>query len=329
MQLKPKIRIAIVDAGKTDAFVTPLILPFIKEEYGIELTSDYNADYVFHSCLDNEVLKYTGIRIYVTGENVSPNFNISDYALAFDPIEFGDRYCRLPLIKLYRHAYQALCQKRAPAESLLNQKDSFCAYVVSNLKDSAKERVQIVDALSKYKTINLGGKWRNNVGKPVSDKIAFQSKHKFVIAFENSSTPGYLTEKFAEAAQSNAIPIYWGDPHIAKTFNSKAFINCHDYDSFEAVTERVKEIDQNDTLYLEILNEPWFIRGIEPPSLKDETFKKFLKHIFDQDHGLAYRRNRSRWGIKHERRLYNMAFRPLWQFTQLTYKQLLQKIRKR
>ena len=45
---------------------------------------------------------------------------------------------------------------------------------------------------------------------------------------------------------------------------------------FEAVTERVKEIDQNDTLHLEILKEPWFIRGIEPPSLKDETFKKFL-----------------------------------------------------
>lgn len=329
MSLKPKIRIAIVDTGRIDSFVTNLILPFIKEDYEIMLTSGYDADYVFHSCLGNEVLKYTGVRIYVTGENVSPNFNICDYALAFDPIEFGDRYCRLPLIKLYRHAYGTLCKKRTPAESILTQKDSFCAYVVSNLKNSAPERIQIVNTLSKYKPINLGGKWRNNVGGPVTDKIAFQSKHKFVIAFENSSTPGYLTEKFADAAFSNAIPIYWGDPEIANTFNSKAFINCHDYDSFEAVVDRVKQIDQDDRLYLEMLNEPWFIEGTEPQSLRDETFNNFLKHIFDQPHELAYRRNRSRWGIKHEKRLYNMAFRPLWHFTQLTYKQLLQKTKNR
>ena len=288
-----------------------MILPFVEDRYELVRTNDRNADYVFHSCLGHEVLKYSGIRIFVTGENVSPNFNISDYALAFDPLEFGDRYCRLPLFKLYKDAYAILCRARRPAEEAIKMKSGFCAYVMSNTKDSAPQRTQIFDALSQYKQVDSGGKWRNNVGGPVADKIAFQSKYKFVIAFENSSSPGYLTEKFAQAAQSNAIPIYWGDPTIAQTFNPKAFVNCHDFPSFEAVVERVKQIDSDDQLYKQMLSEPWFHNGEELESLRDTTFTHFLSHIFDQAYETAYRRNRSRWGLKSEKRLSDMAFRPI------------------
>ena len=321
MTTKPKKRIAIVDAGRRPEIVEA-VLPFINDRYDLELTDAYDADYVFHSCLGNDVLKYSGIRIFVTGENVSPNFNISDYALAFDHLEFGDRYRHFPLFKLYKEAYIALCALRPSADAVLAQKNGFCAYVMSNTKDSAKERIGIFEALTKYKQVDSGGKWRNNVGGPVDDKVAFQSKYKFSIAFENSSRPGYLTEKFAQAAQSNAIPIYWGDPEVAKTFNPKAFINCHDFHSLEAVAARVSEIDGNDNLYLDMLNEPWFIDGTEPKSLKDETYIHFLKHIFDQPHEQAFRRNRSRWGMKYEKRLYDMAFSPLRHFIKISYKNI-------
>ena len=321
MSTKPKKRIAIVDAGRRPELVEA-VLPFISDHYELEITTDYDADYIFHSCLGYDVLKYSGIRIFVTGENVSPNFNISDYALAFDRLNFGDRYCYLPLFKLYKEAYATLSRARLPANAVLSQKSGFCTYVMSNTKDSANERVAIFEALTKYKPVHSGGKWRNNVGEPVADKIAFQSKYKFVLAFENSSSPGYLTEKFAQAAQSNAIPIYWGDPEIANTFNSKAFINCHDYESFEAVVDRVKQIDQDDRLYLEMLSEPWFIEGKEPTSLNDETFINFLKNIFDQPHEQAFRRNRSRWGMKYEKRRYDMAFSPLRHSIKISYKNI-------
>ncbi len=36
----------------------------------------------------------------------------------------------------------------------------------------------------------------------------------------------------------------------------------------------------------------------------------FLANIFDQPYSKAYRRNHSRWGLKTERRLRKMAFRP-------------------
>ena len=67
---------------------------------------------------------------------------------------------------------------------------------MSNTKNSSNERGEVFDLLKAYKTVSSGGKWRNNVGEPVADKLGFQSKHKFAIAFENNSHPGYLTEKF-------------------------------------------------------------------------------------------------------------------------------------
>ncbi|NCG11342.1 MAG: hypothetical protein GWP33_09745, partial [Alphaproteobacteria bacterium] len=263
---------------------------------------------------------YSGIRIFVTGEYVTPNFNISDYALAFDHLDFGDRYCRLPLIKLFRDAYDTLCAPRPPGDTVAAHKTGFCAYVMSNTKNSAPEREQLVEAINQYKPVALGGKWRNNVGGPVEDKIAFQSNYKFVLAIENHSAPGYLTEKFAQAAQSNAVPIYWGDTTITDYLNPKAFINANDFDSPEALVQHIREVDQDDPAYQTMLAEPWFPNQQEPEVWKDSTFAAFLSNIFDQSHEQAYRRNLSRWGIKTEKRLREMAFHPFRQWWHLIKK---------
>lgn len=123
--MKPTKRIAIVDAGRTPDIVHA-VLPFIEERYNLEITDDRDADYVFHSCLGHEVLKYSGIRIFVTGECVSPDFNISDYALAFDPIDFGDRYIRLPLIRLFTEAYESLCAPSRTGTDLGQEERLLC-----------------------------------------------------------------------------------------------------------------------------------------------------------------------------------------------------------
>ena len=80
MNAKPKKRIAIVDCGSPPHAAQGL-LNLINEDYDIEITDDFNADYVIHSCMGYEVMNYSGIRIFVCGECVSPNFSTSDYAL--------------------------------------------------------------------------------------------------------------------------------------------------------------------------------------------------------------------------------------------------------
>jgi len=76
------------------------------------------------------------------------------------------------------------------------------------------------------------------------------------------------------------------------------------------VVSRVIEIDQDEALYRAMLDEPWFIGELEPKELQNKTIQNFLINIFDQAHEEAYRRNRSRWGIKYERELENALFHP-------------------
>lgn len=303
------VSVALVDCGEPP-FVANQLLAYLRKLYDVKLVAPEEADYIIHSCMGYRVLRYSGIRIFVTGELVSADYNICDYSLCFDRLEHGDRHLWLPLIKLYSEAYGSLVRQRRDPDIIISEKKHFCSYVMSNTKNSAPERTLIYELLNSYKKVNCGGRWNNNVGGRVPDKHEFQKTHKFVIAFENHSSPGYLTEKFAEAAMVDAIPIYWGDPGIGEFFNTDAFVNCHDFNSLEEVIERVKEIDQDERIYRKMLSQHWFKDGVEPMALSDGVISAFLRNIFDQPKLKAYRRNQSRWGKKYEHRLKRMWDHP-------------------
>ena len=190
---------------------------------------------------------------------------------------------------LYGNLIQQVMHKNDFDKSEIEKKTEFCSFVYSNSKACTKRR-EFFELLSEYKKVNSGGRYLNNIGGPVEDKMEFQLKHKFVIAFENSQYPGYTTEKIMEAFAAKTIPIYWGDPVIARTFNNKAFVNCNDYSNFEQVVERVKEIDQNDELYQSMMREPAFSSDYSVEKAY-EQWDHFLDRIFEQPIELCKRRN--------------------------------------
>jgi alpha(1,3/1,4) fucosyltransferase len=134
-------------------------------------------------------------------------------------------------------------------------------------------------------------------------KLEFQSHCKFTIAFENSSSPGYTTEKLLHAYITGTVPIYWGNPEVTRDFNPASFINCHDFNNFEEVVERVKEVDQNDKLYDEILQEPAFRENAIPPQLQKEKLVAFLKNIFEKSKEEAIQRPKYGTTLKYENSL--------------------------
>ena len=72
-------------------------------------------------------------------------------------------------------------------------------------------------------------------------------------------------------------------------FNSKAFINVHDYPDMETLLARVKEVDSCDELYWQMLQEPSFL----PDTLEkysDQKLFAFFDHIFSQSLDQAKRR---------------------------------------
>lgn len=292
------IKIKFVDLTNRGqiAFITDIL----KKRYNVVISDD--PDYVIFGPYGNQYLRYDCIRIFYTSECYTPNFNECDYAIGFDRLDFGDRYMRIPLYQLfqYKKFFDMLKERSAFTEEDLKKKTDFCNYVVSNsfVKDV---RTEIFLKLCEYKKVNSGGRYRNNIGGAVKDKFSFQLKHKFSIAFENCSYDGYSTEKIVEAFAANTIPIYYGDPNIDLDFNNEAFVNCHQYASLEEAIERVKVIDNDDELYLKIMNEPIL-------KTQDLYMDDFLYHIFDQPLIDAGRRPHSQHAKSREAYILRHAF---------------------
>lgn len=272
------------------------LVNILKKYYEIEFSED--PEYLFFNEAHHEHINYSStscIKIFYTGENVHPDFNLCDYAIAFDYIAFGDRYFRLPLYLVstfYREKELKMLdagvgQHKAFTREDLVRKDGFCSFVYSNYMADT-QRKEFFDKLSAYKKVNSGGAYLNNIGGRVDNKLGFEMKHKFSIAFENSSNSGYTTEKLPNAIVAQTIPIYWGNPLVDLEFNTKRFINANDYKKFDEVVERVKEIDSNDDLYLSIVNEPMYAEQYKPEKVQAD-FENFLKHIIDQPLSTAKR----------------------------------------
>ena len=100
------IRIKFVDFTSSPGSLRN-IKALISQFYELDETD--NPDWIVYSVFGQEHLKYNNcVKIFWTGENQAPDFNLCDYALAFEHIELGDRYLRLPLWLLYRNDIERL-----------------------------------------------------------------------------------------------------------------------------------------------------------------------------------------------------------------------------
>lgn len=297
--MKKEIRIYYTDfmVENTRNFMENfLFTKMLKKKYKV-IIDDKNPEYIFCSCFGKNILKYAGIRILVLGENIVPDFNIYDYAIGFHHIEFEDRYIRFPLCYWSEKEFQGAYNKHIleNERNALNRK--FCNFVVSNGNGADPLREKFFDMLCEYKKVDSGGKYRNNLegNKPVDDKLEFQKQYKFSLAFENSSTPGYITEKIIQAWEAGTVPIYWGANDIGIEFNERALININSFTDLNAAIEEIKKIDNNDELYLELLKQP-----IQKENKREQycsDVQNFLNNIVEQGEK-AYRRQsfNTMWG---------------------------------
>jgi len=288
------IKIFFTDFSSDFVIKDDFFYKLLSQNYEITLNHE-NPDYLIYSCYGFDYLNYDCVKIFYTAENIRPDFNLCDYAIGFDKVCFADRYMRFPNYARYGEQFKGITKKERIS---LNSKPDFCNFVYSNAKADPK-RDEIFYLLSKYKKVDSAGRHLNNMSMKAGDrfatawresKVEFQRRYKFSIAFENSSAPGYTTEKIMHAFAANTVPIYWGNPDIASEFNPKAFINCHAYSNFDQVVERIVQMDSDDELYLQTVNEPCFIDGKIPYELSEDAILTFFRAIFEQPLNSAHRR---------------------------------------
>ncbi len=294
---KRRIKTAFADfAMPYEKIQKTLFYRLLEKNYDIELSGD--PDYVFGSSfglLNSGVIKYRkAVRIFISFENLWPDFDLYDYAVTCYPFAYGDRHLSHPYC--FDHGSRdkniALAKnKHLAANGDFFKKTGFCSFVVSNHLMANPLREEFFDRLCGYKKVDSGGKFRNNIGQKdgVKDKLVFASARKFSIVFENCRVDNYITEKILEGFAAHTVPIYWGSPEVTKIFNPKAFIYINGKEDFDAAIEKIKYLDNNDGAYTEMLSQPALL-DFELPDRFCSEMEAFFKHIIEQPPERAYRR---------------------------------------
>lgn len=274
--MKKTIRINFVDFWGGFNPWDNYFVNLLKDDYNIEISN--TPDYLFFSIFGNQNQYYGNCkRIFYTGENIPPPMHMVDYAMSFDYLEIETHY-RIPHYLLYPGYYE-LTDKKID-EKLLDRK--FCSFIVSN--GACEIRNNFMQKLSKYKKVDSGGRFMNNVGYSVDNKVEWIKGYKFNIAFENNAYRpqhiGYTTEKIMEPMTVNTIPIYWGNPRIDLEFNTKSFINYPEFSTEEDMIDFIIEMDKNDDKYMDMMKQPWLPNNEIIEKNKVENIKGFLHQIF-------------------------------------------------
>ncbi|QQW90725.1 glycosyltransferase family 10 domain-containing protein [Helicobacter pylori] len=301
-------------------FKASVLYFILKQRYKIILHSNPNepSDLVFGSPLGQarKILSYQNTkRVFYTGENEAPNFNLFDYAIGFDELNFNDRYLRMPLYYAslhykaeivndttspYKLKADSLYALKKPSHQFKENHPHLCA-LIKNESDPLKRgfgsfvasntnapvRNAFYEALNSIWPVAGGGAVKNTLGYNVKNKNEFLSQYKFNLCFENSQGYGYVTEKILDAYFSHTIPIYWGSPSVAKDFNPKSFVNVHDFNNFDEAIDYIRYLHTHQNAYLDMLYEnPLNTIDGKAGFYQDLSFEKildFFKTILEND----------------------------------------------
>ncbi len=278
---RKKVKVYFTDFWDTLVPDNNYFYNMLSELYDVEIDSE-KPDILFYSVFGVNFLRYNCKRVFFTGENIRPNYDECDWSFSFDYSDNPKNY-RLPLYALFGDVYE-LTKPRNP-EQLMKEKTDFCNFIYSN--PGPKKRKDIFLKLSNYKFISSPGRFMNNTNFHLpgfeTEKRNYIRKFKFTFAFENSSYPGYTTEKLFDPLIVGSIPLYWGNPEVAKDFNPKSFINYHDYESDESFIEEIVRYDNDEDLYLEMLSQPPFENNQVNSFVAKENVIERLKQIVECD----------------------------------------------
>jgi len=219
------------------------------------------------------------VKIFYTFENVVPDMNKCDWAFSFC---YEDEFKHPKHMRLPYYFVAAKGNSLIKDVKKMNpKKDKFCNFIYRN---HIPFRIKFFKKLQKYKGVDAPGECMRNMeyidNRDKMNWLELQRKYlkpyKFSIAFENSSSSGYTTEKLIQPMLAGSIPIYWGNPEVGRDFNKKSFLDLQDFKSMEDLIKRIIEIDNDNEEYKKILKEPW-LKNNKPNKWMDK--KKILERL--------------------------------------------------
>ena len=261
---KPPLKLAFVDfwdCFRETAFEQ--FLAWFASHFDVCIDEE-TPDVVVYSCFGTRHLQYPeALRIFFTGENIKPDFNTCDYSFGNIRMDYRGKHLWVPYAGIVADKTRGELPPVTPEAA----KRTFCSFIYSQdtVGEGAILRKEFCEKLMlEYAHVDCPGRVLHNLDAPEladrfdtanwnQSKRNFLGKYKFNIAFENSNAPGYITEKLTDAYLGNTVPIYWGSDGDTGCFPKESMICAHDYPTPEALIARIREVNENDELYLALL----------------------------------------------------------------------------
>ncbi len=262
--MKPKLKVYFCGKGWNNA--TETNYPYMKElSKFAEVVIDRDADLIFarenSSSLSEfyRLRKPNQIKVFSATEAFAPNFNEFDFAMGFDPINYGDRYLRRNTLHRFEDFfdYSQIIEPVNSQENWTSRRD--VSFIYSNAH-AHKFRDDFYFALNKEINVDSMGRhlktrrikenstdWREN-------KIEMERGYRFSIAIENAFHFGYTSEKIITSFLAGSIPLYFGNPEIHLDFNPARFVNLHNFETIETAVKYVVELSSSPERQMKILD---------------------------------------------------------------------------
>ncbi len=146
---------------------------------------------------------------------------------------------------------------------------ALAVYVASN-PAALSERDAYVRELMRHMAVDSYGRCLNNRGWPADHgrvtKLETLSRYPFTLAFENSVTEDYVTEKFFDPFVAGSVPVYLGAPNIGEFAPGEhCFVDVTAFEGPRALAAHLLELAGNETAYREYL--AWRTDGVRPEYL--------------------------------------------------------------
>lgn len=239
----------------------PMIKELFEERYANVIYDNDNYDVVISGPFGDKgkIKNKDAVKIYFTGEAVRPKIDKYDLSIGFDHI-VDPKYIRVPLYYMYFKKDVSVDFNRGECNP---NKPRFACFLSSNSGsvnpskfDGCMARDRFFHKLSEYKKVHSGGKHLNNEGRvvPVAETMEWLGQCKFVIAYENETYEGYVTEKPFQAYVAGSLPIYYGTFAYSKDMNPNSIIYAKDFANEDDLVEYIKKVDNDNELYCNIWN---------------------------------------------------------------------------
>jgi len=271
-----------------DQFIS-YFLPFENNKYII--SNNNNCDICINGIgLDDKKYLKTGqLNILIVNENLSVgrthyshynvynryNNNLINIYIYNDitRIVVTNRFIAIPIIYFHVYHYNRFKEyykNKVTTTSFKNKK--FALFTSQNLLNTNK--IILVNELSQLGPVDYLTMYNEQVKQKSCynslELLNIYNKYKFIIAFENSKTDGYVTEKIFNVLFSKSIPIYDGAPNIHSYINKEVFISYGDNH-----IDKIKELVNDEEKYNNMLN-----KNKIAPNYNDENFLKlYLEYM--------------------------------------------------